>query len=106
MSKLIVTDRLGARHEIAAAPGEPLMFILRDHAKLPVEGLCGGCAACGTCHVYVDEAWVERLPPREAAEQDMLAQLYHFDTRKSRLSCQIRVSPDVDGLALRLAPEE
>jgi 2Fe-2S ferredoxin len=106
MPRLQVTDRVGTVHEVEAVDDLPLMFVLRDHAGLPVEGMCGGCASCGTCHVYIEGEWIDRLPPREAEEQDMVEQLYHYDERSSRLSCQIRSGPAIDGLALRLAPEE
>jgi len=106
MPRLNVTDRDGETHLVQAESGSPLMFILRDDAGLPVEGTCGGCASCGTCHIHLAEAWVDRLPPREPAEEDMLDQLYHFDERVSRLACQVTLTDEMDGIALTLAPEE
>lgn len=106
MVKLNVTDRTGTQHEYQVEPGEALMFILRDTLKLPVEGICGGCASCGTCHVFVDEAWIDRLPPRRANEQDMLESLRHFNSRTSRLTCQVTLAPEYEGLSFTLAPEE
>jgi 2Fe-2S ferredoxin len=106
MAILKVVDRIGAVHTIDAPDDMPLMFVLRDHAGLPVEGMCGGCASCGTCHVFIDEEWIERLPPPQPDEQGMAEQLYHYDERTSRLSCQIQSGPAIDGLELRLAPEE
>jgi|EndMetStandDraft_9_1072997.scaffolds.fasta_scaffold747608_2 2Fe-2S ferredoxin len=106
MPRITVTDREGVTREIDAPVGEPLMFTLRDRAGLPVEGLCGGCAVCGTCHVYVDAAWIDRLKPREEIELELLEALAQFDERASRLSCQIKPTADLEGLALRLAPEE
>ncbi len=106
MPIIIVTDRAGAEHRVDAPAGRPLMFALRDGARLPVEGLCGGCAACGTCHVYVDPAWAGRLPERQEDELQMLEVLRHFDEAASRLSCQIKPTAAHEGLRLRLAPEE
>ncbi|MBL8671842.1 MAG: 2Fe-2S iron-sulfur cluster binding domain-containing protein [Alphaproteobacteria bacterium] len=106
MAKLTVTDRKGVRHELDGKAGERLMFVLRDDYNLPVEGTCGGCASCGTCHVFVDEAWVDRLPKRQDDEEQMLDSLRHVDERRSRLSCQIIVDASMDGLAVTLAPEE
>jgi 2Fe-2S ferredoxin len=106
MPRITVTDRDGERHEVDAPVGQALMFTLRDGEGLPVEGLCGGSAACGTCHVFVDAAWVNRLPPREEGELMMLESLAHFDQRHSRLSCQIKPTAELEGLSLRLAPEE
>ena len=101
-----VTDRAGATHAVDARDGDRLMFVLRDQAGLPVEGLCGGCMVCGTCHVHVDPAWFARLPPATAEESDMLDSLTHCDPTRSRLSCQIEARPELDGLRLTLAPEE
>ena len=64
-----------------------------------IEAECGGACACATCHVYVDESWVERLGKAEQMEEDMLD--FAFDVRPtSRLSCQIKVRPELDGLTL------
>lgn len=106
MPRLIVTGRDGAVTEVEARPGERLMFILRDDAGLPVEGLCGGCASCGTCHVFVAPEWFGRLPSIANAEADMLEQLYHYDPDRSRLACQIESTAAIDGIAFTLAPEE
>jgi 2Fe-2S ferredoxin len=106
MPKLVVTDRAGGRHEVDAPAGKRLMVVLRDRAGLPVEGLCGGCASCGTCHVHIDAAWRDRLPPPQQAELDMLSLLEHYKPGTSRLSCQIAASDAPEGLALTLAPEE
>lgn len=106
MPRIFVTDRDGERHEVDAPVGQALMFTLRDGEGLPVEGLCGGSAACGTCHVFVDAGWVDRLPARDEGEVMMLESLAHFDKRHSRLACQIKPTPELEGLALRLAPEE
>lgn len=106
MARIVVLDRAGVRHALDAPDGEALMFTLRDHHGLPIEGSCGGCAACGTCHVFVDDDWVERLDPPRDEELSMLELLKHRDRRRSRLSCQIKPDARLDGLALRLAPEE
>lgn len=82
-----------------------LMHALYD-ADLGVEASCGGCASCATCHVLIDESWVDRLPPRRAEENILLKFQEHFDDRRSRLSCQIDASPELGGLVLTVAPEE
>ena len=64
MPKLIVTDRKGERHELDGTVGWSVMEIIREN-NLPIEAACGGCCACATCHVYVEEEWLDRL---EAAE--------------------------------------
>ena len=103
MSKIIVTDREGERHELDANPGVTLMEIIRD-AGLPVEAICGGQCICSTCHVYIDEQWADKLPQRAEVEQVMVEDTGHFQ-ENSRLSCQVEFSEDLNGIALTLAPE-
>ncbi len=106
MVQLTIVDRSGKSDVFDVEPGRPLMFVLRDTLGLPVEGLCGGCASCGTCHIYVDDAWLDKLPPRAEIEVDLLDQLYHVEPDRSRLSCQIVLSAEMDGFKLTLAPGE
>jgi ferredoxin, 2Fe-2S len=69
-----------------------------------IEAECGGACSCATCHVYVDEAWREKVGPPSQMEEDMLD--FAFDVRaSSRLSCQIKVSDDLDGLVVSV-PEK
>ncbi len=82
-----------------------LMHTLYD-ADIGVEASCGGCASCATCHVLIDDAWVDRLPPRRAEEDTLLKFQEHFDTRRSRLACQIDAGPELNGLICTVAPEE
>ena len=100
--KIIVTDQDGKVHELDAIDGWRVMEIIRDHG-LPIKAECGGCCACATCHVYVDEGWQDKLRPMRDDEQEALdlAPAVH-DT--SRLSCQILMSEELDGLKVTLAP--
>jgi 2Fe-2S ferredoxin len=101
--KLIVTDREGKTHELSARDDWSAMEVIRD-ANLPLSAECGGACACATCHVYVDEAWVDRLPAAQQQEIDML----DFGVavqENSRLSCQIKMNAELDGLQVTLAPE-
>ena len=101
--KIKVTDRDGNKHELEGDTNSTLMEILRD-AGLDIEAACGGCCACATCHVYIDEKWLDKLKPIDDDEESMLDQA--FDVKKnSRLSCQINLNDDLDGLELELAPE-
>ncbi|KJS44278.1 MAG: ferredoxin [Rhodospirillaceae bacterium BRH_c57] len=106
--KIVVTDRSGDRHELDAVQGWRVMELIRDQANdnadLKVEALCGGAAACATCHIYVDDAWADRLHPPRDEEVQMLDEAFGV-TDRSRLSCQIIWSPDLDGLHVTLAPE-
>jgi len=101
--KLIVTDRNGTVHELKGRDDWSAMEVIRD-ANLPMAAECGGACACATCHVYVAEAWLERLPQAQQQEVDML----DFGVAvqdNSRLACQIRLTEKLDGLELTLAPE-
>jgi 2Fe-2S ferredoxin len=101
--KLVVTDRNGKVHELQGRDDWSAMEVIRD-ANLPLAAECGGACACATCHVYVDEAWTDKLPPAEKQEIEML----DFGVavqENSRLSCQIKMSGALDGLQVTLAPE-
>ncbi|MFX4221312.1 MAG: 2Fe-2S iron-sulfur cluster-binding protein [Thalassobaculum sp.] len=78
------------------------MEVIRDWG-LPILAECGGACACATCHVYVDEEWLDKLPPRSEEEEEKLDEA--FDVRdNSRLSCQILMSDELDGLHVTIAP--
>jgi len=88
--------------EVAAAgePGDTLLHV-GQQAGQPLEGTCGGQLACATCHVVVDPAWAGRVPAPSEAEEDML-DLVPDARRTSRLACQLRLTPALDGLLVRL----
>lgn len=100
--RLTVTDQAGTRHEIEGLDGWRVMEIIRDHG-LPIKAECGGACACATCHVYVGADWIDRLFPPTDEEIDRLDEAFEVTTL-SRLSCQILMGPDFDGLELTLAP--
>ena len=101
--KIIVTDREGNKRILEGDTNSTLMEIIRDEGG-DIEAACGGCCACATCHVYIDEKWINKLNPIDEDEESMLDQA--FDVKKnSRLSCQINLNDDLDGLKLELAPE-
>ena len=104
MPKLRVIDRDGVERELEAPNGATLMEPLRDMED-GVAAICGGMCSCATCHVYVDEAWVPKLPAAMSDETDMLGDL---NSRKptSRLSCQIVLNDSLAGLKVSVAPEE
>lgn len=97
------TDPRGAVVEAEAEPGDNLLRL--GQAKgLPLEGTCEGQMACSTCHVIVAPEWFDRLPPASEEEEDML-DLAAGACRTSRLACQIDLTEDLDGLAVRVPPE-
>ena len=101
--KIIVVTPDGKENEIEASVGWQVMEIIK-HAGLPIRAECGGACACATCHVYVDPAWVGKLPPRKGMETDMLDLAMQVEDN-SRLSCQITFTPELDGLKVTLAPD-
>ncbi len=103
MASIVVTDREGAEHVIEGTPGWSVMEIIREN-DLPIEAACGGCCACATCHVYVEDAWLSKLEPASDEEDRMLDEAYQVQ-ENSRLSCQIPFAEALDGLKVTLAPE-
>ncbi len=99
--KIYVTDLNEVRHELDAVEGWRVMEIIREHG-LPIKAECGGACACATCHVYIDEAWMDKLAPMREDEEEMLDEAFDLQNN-SRLSCQIIMSEEFDGLSLRLA---
>jgi ferredoxin, 2Fe-2S len=97
-----VTDQDGVQHRLEALEGFRVMEIIRDWG-LNINAECGGACACATCHVYVADEWLDRLHPQEYEEVDMLDAAFMVEGN-SRLSCQIIMSEDLDGLEVTLAP--
>jgi len=105
MPKINVVNRAGQAHVIEAKSGQTLMEILRDH-NMDVEAICGGCCSCATCHVFIDDAWAAKLPARSADEQELVEETEAYKPANSRLSCQIKMTDALDGMAVTVAPEE
>ena len=105
MAKITYIEHNGTPHEVEVPNGLTVMEGARDNNIPGIEADCGGACACSTCHVYVDAAWIDRLPPREAMEEDMLDFAWEPDPALSRLTCQLKVSDDLDGLVVRM-PEK
>jgi 2Fe-2S ferredoxin len=94
----------GKKRRVAAPLGESLMNVAVDAGIDGIEGRCGGALCCATCHIHVAPEWREWLPPPEADESDMLAFVAGERTAASRLSCQIPVTPALDGLTVTIPP--
>jgi ferredoxin, 2Fe-2S len=105
MAQLSITGRDGAERTIEGKAGWSVMENIRDAGFDELLALCGGCCSCATCHVHVDEAWLDKLKPISADEDDLLDSSSHR-VGGSRLSCQIPFGPDLDGLAVTIAPED
>ena len=101
-----VIDRQGSEHKLTTKPGQSsLMDVLYD-ADLDVEAVCGGCASCATCHIFVSDNCLDRLPPRDDIQNMLLQYQSHFNEKTSRLSCQMPLSESLDGITVTIAPEE
>ena len=99
--KILVTDQDGAEHELEGLEGWRVMEVIRDWG-LNIKAECGGALSCATCHVYVDKDWFEVVGAPSDEEEDMLDSV--GDVRSnSRLSCQILMGDELDGLKLTLA---
>lgn len=98
-----VTNRAGETSEFEAESGISVMENLRDN-DYEVEAICGGSCSCATCHVYVEPAWLERLPAQETDEHELVSDEPTYKPN-SRLSCQIEMTDALDGLTLTIAPE-
>ncbi len=105
MAKITYIEHSGTEHVIEVKPGMTVMEGARDNGVPGIDADCGGACACSTCHVYLDDAWVDRVPPKEPMEEDMLDFAYQPDPVKSRLTCQIKVTPALDGLVVHI-PEK
>lgn len=105
MAQVHVTTRDGETRTLETTSGCPLMEVLRD-GNTGVEGTCGGMCSCGTCHVYVSEEWLSRLPERSEDEAMMLEALEDFVELRpgSRLACQIMLDDDSSGISVEIAP--
>ncbi|MBO9622690.1 MAG: 2Fe-2S iron-sulfur cluster binding domain-containing protein [Sphingomonas sp.] len=100
--RFVSADQTETR-EVEAAEGAILLDVAQNDGQ-PLEGTCEGQMACSTCHVIVAPEDFERLPPASEEEEDML-DLAVAATRTSRLACQILLTPELDGLTVRIPPE-
>ncbi len=105
MARITYIEHDGTRHVAEVPNGLTVMEGARDNGIPGIDADCGGACACSTCHVYVDPDWVDRLPPREDMEQDMLDFAFEPDAVRSRLTCQLKVSDALDGLVVQM-PEK
>jgi ferredoxin, 2Fe-2S len=92
----------GSVRELHARTGQSLMRAAVQDGVDEIAADCGGCLTCATCHVYVDATWFARLPPADADETAMLEMTAAEHRPTSRLSCQIALTPALDGLRVEL----
>lgn len=98
-------DSIGTTHSADVPAGTSVMRGAKDNGIDGIDADCGGVCACATCHVYVDEGWFDKVGGPGAEEEEMLACVNDRATT-SRLSCQIALRDDLDGLIVRLPPTQ
>jgi len=104
MPRITYIEHTGIEHSVDVPVGLTVMEGAVNNNVPGIDADCGGACACSTCHAYVDPDWVAKLPGREDMEVDMLDFAYEPNER-SRLTCQVKVTAEMDGLVLRL-PEK
>lgn len=105
MPKVTYIQPDGQTKVVEAPAGTTVMEAAVDNDVAGIVAECGGACSCATCHVYVDPSWIDKLPPRDSQEDGMLDCV--LDRRaNSRLSCQIVLKNDIDGLVVRVADEQ
>jgi 2Fe-2S ferredoxin len=101
MPKITYIEHTGKEHVVEAPVGQTVMEAAVKHAVPGIDADCGGACACATCHVYVDPAWADKTGEASSMEQSMLDFANDVEDT-SRLSCQIKITPELDGLVVRL----
>ena len=104
MPKITYIEHGGKEHKIEVSNGLTVMEGAVQNNITGIDADCGGSMACATCHVYVKEEWFDKLPKKEDGEEDMIDMAYE-PKKLSRLSCQLTVSDELDGLVVQL-PEK
>lgn len=102
MARITYIEYNGTPHTVEVSNDLTVMQGARDNGIPGIEAECGGACACSTCHVYVDPDWVGRLPGKSEMEQEMLDFAFEPDEARSRLTCQIQVSDELDGLVVQM----
>ena len=106
MTRILFIQPDGREQSVDANPGQSVMQVAIGALVPGIVADCGGACSCATCHGYVDEAWVDQLPPASADEMDMIDAGCLDVQPNSRLTCQIKVTDALDGLVIRLPPAQ
>lgn len=101
MATIRFVENDGTEHSVNFTAGASLMQTAVDNGIPGIDADCGGSCACGTCHVFLSEEWLPKLPP-PAADEEQLLSMTPERSQTSRLACQIRTSPEMDGMVVRL----
>ena len=105
MAKITFIEHNGTEHTVEGDNGMSVMEVAVKNMVPGIDADCGGACACATCHVYLQGEWAEKLAERSEMEEDMLD--FAFDVKdSSRLSCQISVTPELEGCKVTIAQED
>ena len=105
MAKITYITHNNEKHTVEVQSGLTVMEGAVQNDIPGIDADCGGGMACATCHVYVNDEWFDKLPPKEDGEEDMLDMAFEPKTN-SRLSCQIIVSDELDGLVVNIPSKQ
>ena len=105
MTKVIFIDHEGNNHQVNATLGESLMEAAISNNVPSIDADCGGLCACGTCHVFIEPNWLSKVGERSEMEDSMLEYTENVKSN-SRLSCQIKISEELEGLTVKLTEEQ
>ena len=105
MPKITYIEHNGKSHTVEVAKELTVMEGAVQNSIPGIEADCGGACACATCHVYVDKKWIDKLPTKDSAEEDMI-DLAFEPNKFSRLTCQITVTDDLDGLVVKMPSKQ
>ena len=105
MVKLVIIDRAGVESAVEANTGSTLMEAIRDSGFGDLLAVCGGCCSCATCHVHVDRAYLDKVPKMKPEEDELLSTSLDRD-ETSRLSCQLVIDGEFDGMRVIVAQED
>jgi 2Fe-2S ferredoxin len=106
MPNITFINAQGEAQTLVASDGKSLMQVAMASSLQGIVAECGGSAMCATCHVYVAPAWMEKIPPPNSNELELLECTASERNTQSRLSCQIRVTAELDGLVVTLPPSQ
>ena len=106
MTRIVYVQNDGTEHTLTAENGDSVMFTAVQSGVGGIIGECGGVLSCATCHVYVDDAWSERIGGPGDDEAEMLDVVSAERRPTSRLSCQIKATPETDGLVVHVPAEQ
>lgn len=105
MVQVVYTEHDGTQEQLDVPEGWSLMQAAISNGVEGIEGECGGSCCCATCHVYVDEAYLDKLEPMSENEEKLLGETASERKPNSRLACQIKASADLEGIQIQI-PEE